>query len=244
MVINGAEAPKPAGTDVRLISVTKKFGERTVLKNVSLSVAPGEVVSIIGPSGSGKSTLLRCVNRLETPTSGEVWIGDTLIGFATRGNEATPLTEREVARQRQNVGMVFQQFHLFRHRTALENVMEAPVTVLKRKPDIVRQEAMELLAQVGLANLAGSYPSQLSGGEQQRVALARAFINEPRLLFADEPTGNLDAENSEHVVELLFGLNKAAGTALVLVTHNPELAHLTHRVIRLKSGAVVEDTTQ
>ncbi|WP_448954716.1 amino acid ABC transporter ATP-binding protein [Labrys neptuniae] len=240
MVINGAEAPKPAGTDVRLISVTKKFGERTVLKNVSLSVAPGEVVSIIGPSGSGKSTLLRCVNRLETPTSGEVWIGDTLIGFATRGNEATPLTEREVARQRQNVGMVFQQFHLFRHRTALENVMEAPVTVLKRKPDIVRQEAMELLAQVGLANLAGSYPSQLSGGEQQRVAIARALAMRPEVLLFDEPTSALDPERVGEVLNVIRQLTRHSNMTMMIVTHELDFARdVSQRIAFMEDGELL-----
>src|SRR5690606_8314709 len=144
---------------------------REVLSDVSLTIEPGEVVSIIGPSGSGKSTLLRCINRLEIADSGEVWVGDMLMGYSIRDNVAVPLKAPQVAAQRRRVGMVFQQFHLFRHMTAIQNIMEAPVQVLGRDPATVRKEGMELLDMVGLARLADSYPSRLSGGEQQRVAI-------------------------------------------------------------------------
>jgi putative ABC transport system ATP-binding protein len=208
-------------------------GELTVLKDVSFSLKEGDSLAIVGPSGSGKTTLLGLCAGLDTPTNGKVCVAGRNIGELNEDGRA--------ALRNEVVGFVFQNFQLLPTLTAIENIM-VPMELRGGKGALDR--AKDLLKQVGLADRATHYPAQLSGGEQQRVALARAFINEPRLLFADEPTGNLDAENSEHVVELLFGLNKAAGTALVLVTHNPELAHLTHRMIRLKGGAVVEDTTQ
>src|ERR1051325_6369736 len=195
-------------------------GELTVLKDVSFSLKEGDSLAIVGPSGSGKTTLLGLCAGLDLPTNGKVSVAGRDLGQLDEDGRA--------ALRNEVVGFVFQNFQLLPTLTAIENIMVP----------------MELRGGKGAFDRATHYPAQLSGGEQQRVALARAFINEPRLLFADEPTGNLDAENSEHVVELLFGLNKAAGTALVLVTHNPELAHLTHRVIRLKGGAVVEDSVQ
>jgi putative ABC transport system ATP-binding protein len=208
-------------------------GELTVLKDVSFSLKEGDSLAIVGPSGSGKTTLLGLCAGLDLPTNGRVSVAGRDLGQLDEDGRA--------ALRNEVVGFVFQNFQLLPTLTAIENIM-VPMELRGGKGAMDR--AKDLLAQVGLADRATHYPAQLSGGEQQRVALARAFINEPRLLFADEPTGNLDAENSEHVVELLFGLNKAAGTALVLVTHNPELARLTHRMIRLKGGAVVEDTTQ
>jgi putative ABC transport system ATP-binding protein len=208
-------------------------GELTVLKDVSFSLKEGDSLAIVGPSGSGKTTLLGLCAGLDLPSHGRVSVAGRNLGELTEDGRA--------ALRNEVVGFVFQNFQLLPTLTAIENIM-VPMELRGGKGAIER--AKDLLTQVGLADRATHYPAQLSGGEQQRVALARAFINEPRLLFADEPTGNLDSENSEHVVELLFGLNKAAGTALVLVTHNPELARLTHRVIRLKGGAVVEDTTQ
>src|SRR5688572_5657893 len=208
-------------------------GELTVLKDVSFSLKEGDSLAIVGPSGSGKTTLLGLCAGLDVATSGKVCVAGKNLGDLTEDGRA--------ALRNEVVGFVFQNFQLLPTLTALENVM---VPMELRGAKGVQERARELLAEVGIADRASHYPAQLSGGEQQRVALARAFINQPRLLFADEPTGNLDSENSEHVVELLFGLNKAAGTALVLVTHNPELARLTHRMIRLKGGAVVEDTMQ
>jgi putative ABC transport system ATP-binding protein len=208
-------------------------GELTVLKEVSFSLKEGDSLAIVGPSGSGKTTLLGLCAGLDLPTSGSVSVAGRNLGTLDEDGRA--------ALRNEVVGFVFQNFQLLPTLTAIENVM-VPMELRGGKGALDR--ARDLLSQVGLADRGSHYPAQLSGGEQQRVALARAFINEPRLLFADEPTGNLDAENSEHVVELLFGLNKAAGTALVLVTHNPELAHLTRRMIRLKAGAVVEDVAQ
>ena len=208
-------------------------GELTVLKEVSFALNEGDSLAIVGPSGSGKTTLLGLCAGLDVPSSGDVRV---------TGRSLRELTEDgRAALRNEVVGFVFQNFQLLPTLTALENVM-VPMELRGKKG--ARDRALQLLAEVGLQDRSTHYPAQLSGGEQQRVALARAFINEPRLLFADEPTGNLDAENSNHIVELLFGLNKAAGTALALVTHNPELAELTRRVIRLKGGAVVEDRSK
>jgi putative ABC transport system ATP-binding protein len=201
----------------------------TVLRDVSFSLGVGATCSIIGPSGSGKTTLLGLCAGLDLPTSGEV----SLNGVRLNG-----LTEDGRSRLRSEcVGFVFQNFQLIPTLTALENVM---VPMELRGQGQVRDEATRLLEQVGLGERLGHYPLQLSGGEQQRVALARAFINRPRILFADEPTGNLDAETSHKIIEVLFELNAASRTALVLVTHNPELAQRTERVIQLRSGRMVE----
>lgn len=214
--------------------VTKSFttaaGLLPVLKEVSFDLPPGSTCAIVGPSGSGKTTLLGLCAGLDQPTTGEVRIGDRSL----KGQN-----EDALARMRSDlVGFVFQNFQLIPTLTALENVM---VPAELRGTKGVEQEAVRLLTRVGLGERLEHYPSQLSGGEQQRVALARAFINRPQILFADEPTGNLDAETSAKIVELLFELNRDAGTALVLVTHDPDLATRTQRVIRLKGGAVVED---
>ena len=215
-------------------------GELTVLKGVTFSLAAGATCAIVGPSGSGKTTLLGLCAGLDRATSGSVRLAG--IALDTLDEDARARVRNE------HTGFVFQNFQLVPTLTALENVM-VPAELRgggrgakadRRPPAPLRAEAAELLAQVGLENRRGHYPTQLSGGEQQRVALARAFINRPELLFADEPTGNLDAETSDRVVELLLNLNSQAGTALVLVTHNPELAALTGRTIRLRDGAMVE----
>lgn len=216
-------------------NLTKTFqsGSRrlTVLDSVSFDLVPGSTCAIVGPSGSGKTTLLGLCAGLDGASAGSV----TLCG-----HDLGPMSEDERARVRnQHVGFVFQSFRLLPTLTALENVM-VPAELQGRKH--VRGEAEALLADVGLGDRMDHYPTQLSGGEQQRVALARAFINKPSVLFADEPTGNLDAETGEHIEELLFQLNQTAGTTLVLVTHDVELAARTGRIIRLKGGLVVEDT--
>lgn len=197
----------------------------TVLRDVTFNVPAGSSCAIIGPSGSGKTTLLGLCAGLDRPSEGSVHLDS---------QELNPLSEDDRARLRNAVvGFVFQNFQLIPTLTALENVM---VPLELRGGKHAKARAMDLLKQVGLGDRLHHYPSQLSGGEQQRVALARAFINEPKILFADEPTGNLDAETSHHVVELLFDLNAAAGTALVLVTHNPELAQRAEQIIQLKGG--------
>ena len=228
------ENPAPV-LEVHRLTKTYRSGERelTVLKEVSFTLAAGATCAIVGPSGSGKTTLLGLCAGLDRATSGSVIVD---------GVALDDLDEDARARVRnEHTGFVFQNFQLVPTLTALENVtVPAELRAGPRRPAAeLNDAATELLRQVGLADRRGHYPTQLSGGEQQRVALARAFINRPRLLFADEPTGNLDADTSERVVELLLGLNAQAGTALVLVTHNPDLAARTGRTIRLRDGAMV-----
>jgi putative ABC transport system ATP-binding protein len=202
----------------------------TVLDDISFSVEYGNAVSIIGPSGSGKTTLLGLCAGLDTPSSGII----SLMGFKLNN-----MSEDDRAYIRnQYVGFVFQNFQLLSTLTALENVM---VPLELRGEKNVMPKAKELLNRVGLGDRLQHYPSQLSGGEQQRVAMARAFITEPKILFADEPTGNLDEENAQHITELLFGMNKEQGTTLVLVTHNLELAQKTQRILKMKGGKLAQE---
>ena len=217
---------------LRVESLTQSFksgGEMlTVIDDLNFSVAEGETCSIVGPSGSGKTTLLGLCAGLDRPTRGTI----TLCGI-----DLTPLDEDERAEVRnQYVGFVFQTFRLLPTLTALENVM---VPAELRGTADPQKRATELLEEVGLGDRLDHYPTQLSGGEQQRVAMARAFINEPRILFADEPTGNLDAETAERVEDVLFRLNETANTTLVLVTHDLELAHRTERILKLRGGRIV-----
>ncbi|HWA86862.1 MAG TPA: ABC transporter ATP-binding protein [Opitutus sp.] len=205
-------------------------GPLTVLHEVSFEVGAGASVAIVGPSGSGKTTLLGLCAGLDRPTSGSV----TLAGAAIDA-----LDEDARARVRnEHVGFVFQNFQLVPTLTARENVL-VPVELRGEGGAAVEEEAQALLARVGLGERGGHYPVQLSGGEQQRVALARAFMNRPKILFCDEPTGNLDGDTAHAMVELIFGLNRERGTTLVLVTHDLELAGRCGRIIRLRSGAVV-----
>jgi len=217
---------------VQNLTKTYRSGERTltVLRDISFIIQGGSTCAIVGPSGSGKTTLLGLCAGLDRPTAGSVLLN---------GIDLNPLSEDGLADVRnQFVGFVFQTFQLIPTLTALENVM---VPVELRGENKVRPLAVELLDQVGLADRLHHYPTQLSGGEQQRVALARAFINKPRVLFADEPTGNLDGETSEKIVHLLFELNQAFGTTLIVVTHDLELAQRTERILRLKGGMLVSD---
>jgi putative ABC transport system ATP-binding protein len=202
----------------------------TVLDDVNMAVEEGSTVAIVGPSGSGKTTLLGLCAGLDSASSGSVILN---------GIRLETLSEDKRAEVRnQYVGFIFQNFQLLPTLTALENVM---VPMELRKQSNVRARAVELLDKVGLRDRAHHYPVQLSGGEQQRVSLARAFANTPRVLFADEPTGNLDAETSERIENLIFSLNREAGTTLILVTHNPELATRTNRIIRIRGGKLVND---
>ena len=205
----------------------------TVLDHVSFKVDQGDSISIIGPSGSGKTTLLGLCAGLDTASSGTL----SLMGFKLN---AMGEDDRAYLRN-QYVGFVFQNFQLLSTLTALENVM---VPLELRGEKNIAPKAHELLNRVGLANRSHHYPSQLSGGEQQRVAMARAFITSPKILFADEPTGNLDEENANHITELLFGMNKEQGTTLVLVTHNLELAQKTQRILRMRGGKLEEEIHQ
>ena len=226
---NGAAAILEA----RNLTRTYASGGRslTVLDNVSFQLARRATCAIVGPSGSGKTTLLGLCAGLDSPTGGAVWIN---------GVSLNELNENERALLRnQHTGFVFQNFQLLPNLTALENVM---IPAELRGERGVGEQAHKLLSRVGLGDRMEHYPSQLSGGEQQRVGLARAFINRPQILFADEPTGNLDAETAARVVDLIFELNAELDTALVLVTHDLELARRTDRILRLRGGRVVEDT--
>jgi putative ABC transport system ATP-binding protein len=208
--------------------VSSPEGTLAILSDVSLAIGRGESVAIMGASGAGKSTLLALLAGLDEPTAGTVSLA---------GSDLTALDEdgRAAVRAR-HVGFVFQSFHLLPSLTALENVM-LPLELAQRRD--ARKDALEVLDRVGLAGRVGHYPRQLSGGEQQRVAIARAFVTRPAVLFADEPTGNLDAATGERIMELLFGLNAASGATLVLVTHDSALAARCNRVIQLDAGRVV-----
>jgi putative ABC transport system ATP-binding protein len=203
----------------------------TVLRSVDLHIREGDFVAVLGPSGSGKTTLLGLLAGLDAPSTGSVRLA---------GTDLSALSEDERARfRRDNIGFVFQSFQLIPSLTAQENV-QVPLEL--QGQDGAPERAAELLARVGLGDRLGHYPTQLSGGEQQRVALARAFVHSPRILFADEPTGNLDAATGQGIIGLMEGMNREAGTTLVLVTHDLELAARAHRTIRLADGAVVADS--
>ena len=215
------------------ISKTFKSGDRnlTVLSDINFTIQEGESVSIVGPSGSGKTTLLGLCAGLDRPSHGQMHIYD---------QEVSQMDENaKAAIRNEYVGFIFQNFQLIPTLTALENVM-IPLE-LQGKSAEAKIKAKELLERVGLKDRMSHYPSQLSGGEQQRVSLARAFSNTPKLLFADEPTGNLDGETGANVEQLLFDLNKEQGTTLIIVTHDLDLARKTRRIIKLKSGKIVED---
>jgi len=216
---------------VENVTKTYQSGSRklTVLDNVNFSIEEGESVAIVGPSGSGKTTLLGLCAGLDYATSGSVILN---------GHALEKLSEDQRAAVRnKEVGFIFQNFQLLPTLTALENVM-VPLELKKRKD--AKSKAQELLKLVGLADRATHYPTQLSGGEQQRVSIARAFANEPKILFADEPTGNLDTETGTIIEDMIFDLNKQNGTTLVLVTHDPELAKKTNKIIQIKGGVIQE----
>jgi len=219
--------------DLQNVSKTYQSGSRklTVLDQVTFSIQAGETIAIVGPSGSGKTTLLGLCAGLDSSSTGSVVLnGEALENL----NE----DQRAAVRSR-DVGFIFQNFQLLSTLTALENVM-VPLELKKRKD--AKEKAMDLLDKVGLKDRATHYPTQLSGGEQQRVSIARAFANAPKILFADEPTGNLDTETGTMIENLIFDLNKEQGTTLVLVTHDLELAAKTQRIVHIKGGKIQEDT--
>ncbi|PSC05581.1 ectoine/hydroxyectoine ABC transporter ATP-binding protein EhuA [Alsobacter soli] len=222
------------------LDVRKTFGPLKALDGVSLEVARGEVVCVIGPSGSGKSTFLRCINQLERIDGGAIWVNGELIGYRREGDRLFPLSDREVARQRLASGMVFQRFNLFAHLTVLQNIIEGPVTVLRRpRPEAVA-EAMALLERVGLADKRESYPAELSGGQQQRIAIARALAMKPEILLFDEPTSALDPELVGDVLAVMRDLARG-GMTMVVVTHELGFAReVANRVVFMDRGRVVE----
>ena len=225
---------------VKALSVTKRFGTLAALDAVSLEIASGEVVCIVGPSGSGKSTLLRCINQLERIDSGAIWVDGELAGYRPDRGRLVELTDRDIARQRLASGMVFQRFNLFAHMTALQNVVEGPVTVLRRPKAAAIADAEALLARVGLAEKRDAYPSELSGGQQQRVAIARALAMKPRLMLFDEPTSALDPELVGEVLAVMRDLAKS-GMTMVVVTHELGFAReVADRVVFMDQGRLVE----
>ncbi|TFD73392.1 amino acid ABC transporter ATP-binding protein [Cryobacterium sp. Sr8] len=220
--------------------VSKSFGSNEVLKSISLEVKHGEVMCLVGPSGSGKSTFLRCINHLEVVNAGRLMVDGDLIGYRESGGKLYELAPKDAARQRRDIGMVFQRFNLFPHMTALENVMEAPLRVKKVAKSKVEQDARALLARVGLADRADYYPAHLSGGQQQRVAIARALAMEPKLMLFDEPTSALDPELVGEVLDVMKGLAKE-GMTMIVVTHEMGFAReVADSLVFMDGGVVVE----
>ena len=221
--------------------VTKNFGNDVAVNEVTMSIEAGAAVCILGPSGAGKSTFIRCLNFLERPDEGYVFIEGDPLGFHRVGDSFHEISGRGLARQRQQVGMVFQQFNLFEHMSALDNIIEAPCGVLRVSRKEATDKAMALLERVGLANKADRYPRELSGGQQQRVAIARALAMEPRLLLCDEPTSALDPEMVHEVLAVLTDL-VAEGMTMITVTHEVGFAReVAHRFVFMENGAVVEE---
>ncbi len=225
---------------VKSEAVWKRFGRNEVLKGITLEVDPGEVMCMLGPSGSGKSTFLRCINQLEQINAGRLWVGGELVGYRQKGDLLHELPEREVARQRREIGMVFQRFNLFPHMTAEQNIVEAPIRVGGVKPNEARQHAQQLMDRVGLGDRLDAYPAQLSGGQQQRVAIARALAMKPKLMLFDEPTSALDPELVGEVLDVMRGL-AADGMTMIVVSHEIGFAkEVADTVVFIDDGVVVE----
>ena len=230
-------------TMVRAEQVCKNFGSLRVLKGIDLEVAAGEVLCLVGPSGSGKSTFLRCINHLERVDAGRLYVDGELVGYREKGDKLFEISPKQAARQRRDVGMVFQHFNLFLHRTALENVIEAPMLVKGQSRGEATERARDLLAKVGLAAKADAYPAQLSGGQQQRVAIARALAMDPKLMLFDEPTSALDPELVGEVLGVMRDLADA-GMTMVVVTHEMGFAReVADTVAFMDDGVVVESGT-
>jgi len=220
--------------------VHKSFGRLEVLKGIDLQVSRGEVMCLLGPSGSGKSTFLRCINHLEQVSAGRLSVDGHLVGYREKGGKLYELKEKETARARADIGMVFQRFNLFPHMTALSNVTEAPVRVRGRDRRLAEARARELLSRVGLDDKADTYPAQLSGGQQQRVAIARALAMEPKLMLFDEPTSALDPELVGEVLAVMRSLARD-GMTMVVVTHEMSFARdVADQVVFMDAGVVVE----
>jgi polar amino acid transport system ATP-binding protein len=220
--------------------VHKRFGHVDALREVSLTVSRGEVLCIIGPSGSGKSTFLRCINQLERIDGGAIWVDGELVGYRRVGDRLYPLHDSDIARQRRSIGMVFQRFNLFPHLTAIANVIEGPIQVLKEPPAEARDRAMALLQRVGLADKRDAWPAELSGGQQQRVAIARALAMRPQLILFDEPTSALDPELVGEVLAVMRDLAQS-GMTMIVVTHELAFARdVGQRVAFMDQGQIVE----
>jgi polar amino acid transport system ATP-binding protein len=225
---------------VKAEAVQKSFGRLEVLKGISLEVNRGEVMCVLGPSGSGKSTFLRCINHLEKIDGGRLWVDGTLVGYRQQGDKLYELRESEVARERAQIGMVFQRFNLFPHMNALQNVIEAPCLVKGVRKEMAVRKAHDLLSSVGLGDKIDAYPAQLSGGQQQRVAIARALAMEPKLMLFDEPTSALDPELVGEVLDAMRQLARD-GMTMVVVTHEIGFAReVGDTLVFMDEGVVVE----
>lgn len=228
---------------VRAVNVHKSFGDVEVLKGIDLEVHPGEVVVLLGPSGSGKTTFLRLVNQMETLTGGRIWVNSELIGIEERDGKLYRRKDSDISRQRSKIGMVFQRFNLFPHKTAIENITEGQLVVTKKSKKAAEERAWDLLNQVGLTDKAHVYPSQLSGGQQQRIAIARALAMDPELMLFDEPTSALDPELVGEVLTVMKTL-ASEGVTMIVVTHEMSFAReVADRVFFMDDGVVVESGT-
>lgn len=225
---------------VKAEAVSKSFGSNEVLKSITLEVKRGEVLCLVGPSGSGKSTFLRCINHLETVSAGRLSVDGELVGYRQHGDKIYEMRSKEAAKQRRDIGMVFQRFNLFPHKTALENVMLAPTLLKKGGRAALKQRAMELLDRVGLADRHDYYPAHLSGGQQQRVAIARALAMDPKLMLFDEPTSALDPELVGEVLDVMKEL-AVSGMTMIVVTHEMGFAReVADTLVFMDGGVVVE----
>lgn len=221
-------------------NISKSFDSLKVLKDISFNVEVGEVVAIIGPSGSGKSTLLRCINQLEKADGGEINV-DGVNMFHTENGKAVYAPSKTLRDIRLKIGLVFQNFNLFPHFSVNQNIMEAPLHVLKQPKAEAKANCEELLKKMGLETKGKSYPCELSGGQQQRVSIGRALVNNPALMLADEPTGNLDSENSKEIISLLRQFNKEFNQTVIIITHDEKIANSADRVITIEDGKITGD---
>ncbi len=236
-------SPRPVAEGGAMVvsqKVSKRFGPIEVLRGIDLEVNKGEVMCIIGPSGSGKSTFLRCINHLEQINAGRLWVDGALIGYEQRGDRLHEMKPKRIARQRRDIGMVFQRFNLFPHKTAIDNVIEAPTVVNGLSKKKARARAEELLVRVGLEDRMRMYPSQLSGGQQQRVAIARALAMDPKLMLFDEPTSALDPELVGDVLDVMKELAQS-GMTMIVVTHEMGFAReVGDSLVFMDAGYIVE----
>jgi ABC-type polar amino acid transport system ATPase subunit len=238
----GRTSDRTLGEPIVIIdSVEKSFGDNHVLKDVSITVQQGEVVVICGRSGSGKSTLLRCIDQLDTIDGGTIHAAGHLMGFREKNGKRVPLGDSDIARQQRDLAMVFQNFNLFPHVSVIDNIMMAPVRILKRNKTEAREEARALLLRVGLPDKENAYPRQLSGGQQQRVAIARALAMKPKVMLFDEPTSALDPEMISEVLDVMIDLSNQ-GMTMIVVTHEMGFARAAaDRVILMHDGRIVEE---
>jgi polar amino acid transport system ATP-binding protein len=240
--------PNPAASSgvlpmVDAQEVHKYFHRNEVLRGIDLTVDRGQVVCLLGPSGSGKTTFLRCINQLEDINGGRIWVDGELTGYVEKNGRLHRRHDKDIARQRREIGMVFQRFNLFPHKTALENVVEAPIKVAGRSRAEAGRRGLELLDRVGLGDRCDHYPAQLSGGQQQRVAIARALAMEPKVMLFDEPTSALDPEMIKEVLDAMVDLAQQ-GMTMVVVTHEMGFARTAgNRVVFMADGAIVEENT-